>query len=648
MQAKELKIQFPEGPPRLYPSGIRAWEVLRDGFPGEWHKAVAVKLDGDLLDLSRPLTHNGSLKPVFLEEPEGLEILRHSAAHLLAQAVQELFPEVKLAIGPAIEQGFYYDFALNGTFTPEDLPRIEEKMKALSEADIPIQREEISREEAIARFEAKGETFKVEMLSELNDPTVSLYRQGDFVDLCRGPHLPSTRGVRFFKLTHVAGAYWRGDEKRPMLQRIYGLAFPTQGELETALAQRAEAEKRNHRKLGRMLDLFVFSDKVGPGLPLFTPKGTTIIEELKKRVEAICRRYGFQKVMTPHLAKLDLYQLSGHATKFADELFHVTSARDHAFVMKPVQCPHQTQLYASRLRSYRDLPIRYMESEKQYRAEKTGEIGGLTRVYAITVEDGHSFCRLDQVKEEAMNMVRIIKDFYSDLGLWGNHWVSLSVRDYGHPEKYIGDPADWDTCEAMLAEISEEMDLEAQRREGEAALYGPKLDFMFKDAMGREIQIPTVQLDFATPKRFDLTYINEEGKPVPPVMVHRAILGSYERFLALLIEHFAGAFPVWLSPVQAVVLSVTERNADYCRKVCEEMTAADIRTEVDVRNEKLGMKIREAQLQKVPYMVVVGDKEEKEGTVSPRTRSGENLGAWPVTRLIEKIKEDCRPVRAEG
>lgn len=640
MQDQDIKINLPDGSLRTFPFAVLAKEVVKEVWKGDGKKAVAVRLNGELIDLTRPLKEDGLLEPVWFDEPDGLEILRHSTAHLLAQAVKELFPEVKLAIGPAIEQGFYYDFALNGTFTPEDLPQIEEKMKALAQADIPIRREEMTREEAIALFSSLGETFKVEMLGEMNDPTVSIYRQGDFIDLCRGPHLPSTRGARFFKLTHVAGAYWRGDEKKPMLQRIYGLAFSAKEELDTALKQRAEAEKRNHRKLGKTLDLFVFSDKVGPGLPLFTPKGTIIIEELKKRVEAICRRYGFQKVMTPHLAKLELYQLSGHATKFAEELFHVTSARDHAFVMKPVQCPHQTQLYASRLRSYRDLPIRYMESEKQYRAEKTGEIGGLTRVYAITVEDGHSFCRLDQVKEEAMNMVRIIKDFYSDLGMWGNHWVSLSVRDYAHPEKYIGDPSDWDTCETMLAEISEEMDLQAKRREGEAALYGPKLDFMFKDAMGREIQIPTVQLDFATPKRFDLTYINEEGKAVPPVMVHRAILGSYERFLALLIEHFAGAFPVWLAPVQAVVLSVTERNADYCRQIHHRLTAADIRAELDIRNEKLGFKIREAQVQKIPYMLVVGDQEQDQRTVSPRTRSGENLGAWPVDRLIERIKEE--------
>ena len=643
MQPEEIHINFPGGNSLDFPKDTAVLEALKKGGQGSLKKVVAGRLDGELVDLTRTLSREGKLEPVFENDPEGLEIIRHSTAHLMAQAVKELFPEVKLAIGPAIENGFYYDFSKKEPFTPEDLPRIEEKMRALSQGNIPIVREELPREEAIRLFSSQGESFKVEMLEELTEPTVSLYRQGNFVDMCRGPHLTSTNKSRFFRLTHVAGAYWRGDEKRPMLQRIYGTAFDSKEGLENFLAQRAEAEKRNHRKLGKSLDLFVFSEKVGPGLPLFTPKGTVIIDELKKRVESICRQYGFQKVMTPHLAKIELYQLSGHATKFGDELFHVTSAKEHAFVMKPVQCPHQTQIYASRLRSYRDLPIRYMESEKQYRAEKTGELGGLTRVYAITVEDGHSFCRIDQVKQEAMNMVQIIRDFYSDLGMWGGHWVSLSVRDYASPDKYIGDPGDWDTCEAMLAEISDEMGLNAKRREGEAALYGPKLDFMFKDAMGREVQIPTVQLDFATPKRFDLTYINEEGKAVPPVMVHRAILGSYERFLALLIEHFAGAFPTWLAPVQAVVLSVTDRNASYCQKVYQNLFAAGIRAELDIRNEKLGLKIREAQLQKIPYMIVIGDKEEEQGCISPRARSGENLGNWSVPEFIDKIREESVP-----
>ena len=576
-----------------------------------------------------------------------IETIRHSLSHVLASAVLEIFPDAKLGIGPAIENGFYYDFDLPRTLVPEDLKKIEKSMKQIIKGDLVFEKREEKKDQALAHLQSTQQAYKIELVEELGTETISFYdtknnKTGKMLlsDMCAGPHVESTKDLRpiGFKLDKIAGAYWRGDEKRPMLQRIYGLAFETKEDLEIFIVQRTEAEKRNHRKLGKSLDLFVFSEKVGAGLPMFTPKGTIIIEELKKRVERICRQYGFQKVMTPHLAKIDLYELSGHATKFGDELFHVTSAKDHAFVMKPVQCPHQTQIYASRPRSYRDLPIRYMESEKQYRAEKTGEIGGLTRVYAITVEDGHSFCRIDQVKQEAMNMVRIIRDFYTDLGMWGNHWVSLSVRDYANPDKYIGDPKDWDTCEAMLTEISDEMGLNAKRCEGEAALYGPKLDFMFKDAMGREVQIPTVQLDFATPKRFDLAYINEEGKPVPPVMVHRAILGSYERFLALLIEHFAGAFPVWLAPVQVKILPIADRHHEYAGNIFQQLNQVDVRVELDDRAESIGKKIREAEIQKIPYMLVIGDKEVESRNVSVRSHKEGDVGQLVVDELVKKIK----------
>lgn len=576
----------------------------------------------------------------------GIETARHSLTHIMASVVLDMFPDAKLGIGPAIENGFYYDFDLPRTLVPEDLKRIEKAMRKRIRGDFVFEKRKEAKAQALDYLDSADQPYKVELAMELEGNTVSFYDTRNdkkesvaFSDMCAGPHVESTKELRSvgFRLDKISGAYFRGDEKRPMLQRIFGLAFETQAELDAYIRQRIEAEKRDHRKLGKMLDLFVFSEKVGAGLPLYTPKGTLVIEELRKRVEKICRQYGFQNVMTPHLAKIELYETSGHAEKFAEELFHVTSSREHDYVMKPVQCPHQTQIYASRPRSYRDLPIRYMESEKQYRAEKTGEIGGLTRVYAITVEDGHSFCRIDQVKQEAMNMVRIIRDFYSDLGMWGNHWVSLSVRDHDHPQKYIGEPGDWDTCEQMLAEISDEMDLDAKRCEGEAALYGPKLDFMFKDAMGREIQIPTVQLDFATPKRFDLSYINKEGKPVPPVMVHRAILGSYERFLALLIEHFAGAFPVWLAPVQVKLLPISDRHHEYARSVAGQLHSADVRVEVDDRSESVGKKIREAELQKIPYMLVIGDKEAGNKNVSVRTYQDGDVGQLVVTELIQRL-----------
>ncbi len=579
-----------------------------------------------------------------MNKEQKLEIKRHSLAHILATAVLEMFPEAKFGVGPNIENGFYYDFDLPRTLIPEDLPILEEKIKEIIKKNLQFEKQVVNHDKAVELYKKAGQDYKVEILKdEAKDEEVSLYKTGEFVDLCKGPHLDSTGEIDFrsFKLSKIAGAYWRGDEKNKMLQRIYGIAFNDKKELAEYQAKMKEAAKRDHRKLGKELDLFCFSDLVGPGLPLFAPKGVVIIDELRKHIEKVCAGYGFQKVMTPHLAKIDLYKLSGHADKFGKELFHVSSEQKHDFVMKPVQCPHQTQIYASKQRSYRDLPIRYMESEKQYRAEKSGEVGGLNRVYAITVEDGHSFCRVEQVKEEVKNMVNIIKDFYSALGLWENHWVSLSVRDYNHPEKYIGEPKDWDKCEKMLEDVAEEMKLDAKKIEGEAALYGPKLDFMFRDSIGKEIQIPTVQLDFATPKRFNLVYTNEKGKEEFVVMVHRAILGSYERFLALLIEHFAGAFPLWLSPIQVKILPVSsEKHIDYAQKVNSLLLENDIRSEIDDSNESIGKKIRDSEKQKIPYMLVVGEKEAENNSVAVRLRGSRDIKAMEVEKFIEKIKKE--------
>ena len=567
-----------------------------------------------------------------------LRTMRHTAEHVLTQAMLSLYPGLKMAMGPATDEGFYFDFDYSKKISEEDFSKIEAKMQKIIDEDLPLKKEVLSVEKARKLF--KGNEYKQKWLDEIDEKgeKASLYHTGnEFTDLCAGPHIASTGKIGAFKLLSIAGAYWRGDEKNKMLTRIYGTAFPTQKELRVHLARLEKAKKRDHRKLGKELDLFCFSELVGSGLPLYTPKGTTIIEELQKHIEFVCRNYGFGKVMTPHLAKLKLFELSGHVQKFNEEIFRVSSLRNHEFALKPVQCPHQTQIYASRPRSYRDLPIRYMESERQYRAEKSGEVGGLNRVYAITVEDGHSFCRVDQVKDEVKGMVNIIKDFYTALGLWGNHWVSLSVRDYNHPEKYIGEPKDWDKCEEMLKEVSDEMKLDAKTCEGEAALYGPKLDFMFKDALGNEIQIPTVQVDFATPKRFDLTYTNKSGKKVSPVMVHRAVLGSYERLLALLIEHFAGAFPVWLSPIQVKVLPVTDKNSKYANQVTRQLSNKNIRVELDDRNETLQAKIRDAQLQKIPYMLIIGGKEENAKKVAVRLRTEKNLGQMSLGKFIERI-----------
>ena len=469
---------------------------------------------------------------------------------------------------------------------------------------------------------------------------ISFYRQGEFTDLCAGPHLISTGKVKSVKILSSSSAYWKGDEKREVLQRIYGISFPKKKELDEYLERLEDAKSRDHRKIGKELDLFCFSDYVGGGLPLYTPKGTIIKDTLQREIEKICRSYGFQKVSCPSLANISLFETSGHAQKFNDELFRVSSPKGHEFVLKPVQCPHHTQIYASKMRSYKDLPIRYMESDKQYRAELQGSVGGLSRVYAITIEDGHSFCRIDQVKDEVINMCNIIRDFYTRMGLWEDHWVSLSVRDYDHPEKYIGNKEDWDLCESMLQEVSDELHLEAKRCEGEAALYGPKLDFMFTDALGREVQIPTVQVDFSTPKRFGLYYVDKNGEKQTPVMVHRAILGSYERFLALILEQFKGALPTWLSPVQVKILPISDAHIEYAKEIMKKLEDEEIRVELDDRQEKTGYKIREAQIQKIPYMLVVGDKEVESNTLSVRSRDDGDMGKFDVEDFITKIKKE--------
>lgn len=590
-----------------------------------------------------------------------LDITRHSLSHVMAAAALQVFPEAKLGIGPAIESGFYYDFDLPRTLTPEDLPEIEDKMRKIIASGSRFEKREEDAKKAYKKEAKRGEKYKAELIGDLiadGAKKVIYYKLGDFEDLCAGPHLKSTKELQGagFKLTKIAGAYWKGSEKNKMLQRIYAVAFENQKELRKYGKMLEEAKKRDHRKLGQELDLFTFSDLVGPGLPLFTPKGTIIIDELQKHIEEVCKKHGYQKVSTPHLAKIDLYERSGHKQKFGKELFHVKSHNREDYVLKPVLCPHQTQIYASQTRSYRDLPIRYMESNKMYRDEKSGEIGGLGRVIAITVEDGHSFCRLDQVKEEVMTLVRTVEEFYKKLGLWDEFWISLSTRDPKTPENYIGDDKDWNKAEKMLKEISKEMRLNVKICEGEAALYGPKLDFMFKDALGKEIQIPTIQLDFATAKRFDLVYIDENGKKVNPVIVHRAILGSYERFLVMLIEHFAGEFPLWLAPVQVRIITVNDSigQTKFLQELFNGLNNEGVRVELNDmgfvsdgfrivskdKGETVGKKIREAELQKIPYMLVIGDKEVKSKSVAVRKLHDKKIEIVKMGKFIESIKEE--------
>lgn len=589
-----------------------------------------------------------------------LETIKHSTAHVMASAILQIWPQVKFGVGPSTSEGFYYDIDLGDNRISEtDFAAIEEKMIQIVQEDHLFVNKTVTLSEALVWAEKNNQPYKKELIDDIqqfgttkiNDidsgyssgvdksdnvddaKQVTLYQTGDFVDLCRGPHVKSTKEIdTHFKLIRVAGAYWRGDEKKPQMQRVYGVVFSTKKDLDEYLNKLEEAKLRDHRKLGQELDLFCFSPLIGPGLPIYTVRGALVLEKLQNYTEQVCREYGFCKVKAPHLAKKILYETSGHAAKFSEELFSVTSEKGHNFILKPVLCPHHTQVFDSKIRSYKDLPVRYMESDKQYRAEKSGEIGGLNRVYAITIEDGHVFCTIDQIEEEIKNLVNIIKDFYGSLGLWGNHWVSLSVRDYQHPEKYIGDTEDWDLCESLLQKVSDEMELGAVRREGEAALYGPKLDFMFKDAMDREVQIPTIQLDFATPKRFNLQYTEKDGKTNPPVMIHRAILGSYERFLALLLEHFSGWLPFWMAPEQVRVLTVNNMVDDYVDEVekilkqvvlMQPLKYNELRYTVDVRNESLGKKIHEAKLWRVPVQIIIGNKDKENGEVSIKTREKE-------------------------
>ena len=635
-----VKIELKDGSVKELESGMSIFEIARNISEGLARMATAGKINGEVKDLRTIVKEDCKLEILTFESDiDGKKAYWHTTSHIMAQAIKRLFPKVKLAIGPAIDKGFYYDLDAEKAFSDEDKEKIEQEMNKIIKEDLPIEKFSLPKEKAIELM--KDEPYKIELINDLDDgEEISFYRQGEFTDLCAGPHLISTGKVKSVKILSSSSAYWKGDEKREVLQRIYGISFPKKKELDEYLERLEDAKSRDHRKIGKELDLFCFSDYVGGGLPLYTPKGTIIKDTLQREIEKICRSYGFQKVSCPSLANISLFETSGHAQKFNDELFRVSSPKGHEFVLKPVQCPHHTQIYASKMRSYKDLPIRYMESDKQYRAELQGSVGGLSRVYAITIEDGHSFCRIDQVKDEVINMCNIIRDFYTRMGLWDDHWVSLSVRDYDHPEKYIGNKEDWDLCESMLQEVSDELHLEAKRCEGEAALYGPKLDFMFTDALGREVQIPTVQVDFSTPKRFGLYYVDKNGEKQTPVMVHRAILGSYERFLALILEQFKGALPTWLSTVQVKILPISDAHIEYAKEIMKKLEDEEIRVELDDRQEKTGYKIREAQIQKIPYMLVVGDKEVESNTLSVRSRDDGDMGKFDVEDFITKIKKE--------
>ncbi|HEX6541935.1 MAG TPA: threonine--tRNA ligase [Ktedonobacterales bacterium] len=569
-----------------------------------------------------------------------LQRMRHSAAHVMAESVQELFPGARFAIGPAIEDGFYYDMELPRALTPEDLPAIEERMRQSIAADHPFKQSRWKREKALKYFREHDQPYKVEIIENLPDAEVGIFEQGPFLDLCRGPHVDSTGKIGPFKLMRVAGAYWRGDEKRPMLQRIYGTAWFTQQDLDEYLERLEEAKKRDHRKLGKDLDLFMISEDVGAGLPLWLPKGATVRRLLEEYILDLERKQGYQHVYTPNLAKLDLYKTSGHWEHYHESMYPPMEMESgEELVLRPMNCPHHIQIYRHQMHSYRDLPIRIAELGTMYRLERSGELAGLSRVRAMTLNDAHIFCTPEQMLPEFKKVVRFVERVYNDMG-FKQYSYRLSLRDPNDKEKFIDNEQMWEQSEAALRQALKDLEIPYYESIGDAAFYGPKLDVQVANVLGKDETISTVQLDFTLPERFDLEYIGEDGQPHRPVMIHRGIISTMERFMAFLIENYAGAFPVWLAPVQAVVIPISdEKHGEYAEGVAERLREAGLRVEVDARHERMNAKVRDAQLQKIPYMLVVGDKEAGADAVSVRLRSNENIGAVPVEDFIRQAKQ---------
>ena len=567
-----------------------------------------------------------------------IESIRHSLSHIMAEAVLEFWPKTKLGMGPAIENGFYYDFQLPKPLEETDLQKIENRMKELISQKQKFEKKNINKRTAKKLFAIQP--YKLELIKELPGDTVSTYTSGEFVDLCKGPHIKNTKEIlpNTFKLTKVAGAYWKGNEKNKMLTRIYGLAFETEKELQDHLAMLSEAEKRDHRKLGKELKLFTISELVGAGLPLLQPKGMVIRKEIENYLWDLHKNKGYDRVWTPHITKKGLYETSGHASKFGEELFRVKGG-DEEFFMKPMNCPHHMQIFCDNQFSYRDMPIRYFEPATVYRYEKAGQLSGLTRVRAITQDDGHLFCRVEQISQEVSTIVEIIKTFYATMNMLNGYWVRLSVRGKDK-SMYLGGDKIWKQAESALEVAAKENKLNYKIVAGEAAFYGPKLDFMFKDAIGREWQLATIQCDFNLPEKFNLSFVNEKGEAERPVVIHRAVSGSLERFMGVMIEHFAGAFPLWLSPVQVTVIPISEKHLDYAKKIEKELKENNIRVEIKNENETLGKKIRASEMQKIPYLLIVGDKEIESKSVSVRQRSKGDIGQMPTDKFIEKIKEE--------
>ncbi len=642
---KKVTVHLKGSSPVEIPAqGLDGVQALKALGIGDLENLAAIKINGELRELSAEIDAPAELEPVSLDSPEGLPILRHSAAHVMAEAVKDLFPGVKVTIGPAIKNGFYYDFDYERAFEPNDLPAIEKKMAEIIEKDLPFIRSEVPRSKALEFFKSQGEPYKVELIQDLAEDTVSLYKQGNFTDLCRGPHLPSTGRIKAFHLTTVAGAYWRGDERNPMLSRIYGVAFADEDSLAAHLENLEEAKKRDHRRLGRELDLFSINEDLGAGLILWHPKGgtiRTIIEDFWRQEHY---KAGYEIVYSPHIGRAELWQTSGHLDFYRENMYSPMDIDGHEFFIKPMNCPFHIMIYRSQTRSYRELPLRWAEMGTVYRYERSGVMHGLLRVRGFTQDDAHIFCRPDQIEDEVLSCLDLTLLLLRSFG-FHEYDVILSVRDPERREKYIGDDDMWEMAEGSLVNALERRELSYKREEGEAVFYGPKIDIKIKDALGRAWQCTTIQFDFNLPERFDMTFVGKDGREHRPYMVHRALLGSLERFFGVLIEHYGGAFPMWLAPVQAILLTITDRNIPYGEELHGNLFNAGIRVDKDFRNEKLSFKVREAQMKKIPYMVVIGDKEMESGTVTVRLRDGRNLPPMSPDELITKITEESQARR---
>jgi threonyl-tRNA synthetase len=639
-----IKITLPDNSQREYPEGITGLEIAASISEGLARNVLSVTVDGNVMDLTRPIMNDAKIRLNTWDDKEGKATMWHSSAHLMAEAIETLYPGTKFGIGPDVENGFYYDIDLGEySISSNDFEKIEQKMLELARSKQAFRRKEISKNDALDFYKQKGDEYKVDLLQDLEDGTISLYESGSFTDLCRGPHLPDTSPIKAVKLLSIAGAYWRGDESRKQLTRVYGITFPKQKQLAEYLEMLEEAKKRDHRKIGRELELFAFSANVGQGLPLWLPKGAQLRENLEKFLKNVQRKAGYLPVITPHIGNKNLYVTSGHYEKYGKDSFQPiqTPAEGEEFLLKPMNCPHHCEIYKIKQYSYKDLPVRLAEFGTVYRYEQSGELHGLTRVRGFTQDDAHIFCRPDQVKEEFLKVMDIILYIFKALD-FKDYSVQISLRDPENMQKYIGSHENWEKAEKAIIEAVEEKGIAAEIQTGEAAFYGPKLDFMVKDALGRKWQLGTIQVDYNLPDRFELEYTGSDNQKHRPVMIHRAPFGSMERFVAVLIEHCAGNFPLWLTPEQAIILPISEKYENYAKKVLNLLNNSEIRTLIDERSEKTGKKIRDAETKKIPFMIIVGEKEESEGTLSIRKHGKGDLGTFTAEEFINLVQDETK------